>query len=269
MGKKLAFICENVDHFLIRSMLGDLGKAGFEVSTYPIDMNAFSFADSPFKIFILYLDGYTNAYNRILSSLGFLANEDKEKHIFLVGTASDIDFAYAHIDRNAVDHAFKRPVQIEDIIRQLNIAAPRYTYEKDNATIGKTAEPRSDRKTILIVDDDEVYLRSMERWFTGEYNVYTAPSPTMTIPILKKIHADLILLDYEMPVLSGLDLFHMLKNEPMTANIPIIFLTAKDDKQTILEVLSAKPTNYLLKTLSPILLQKSVREFFANNTKKK
>ena len=82
------------------------------------------------------------------------------------------------------------------------------------------------------------------------------------ITFLGKKHVDLILLDYEMPVASGLQVFEMLKAEPATASIPVIFLTAKDDRETVMKVLAAKPEKYLLKTMDPEELVESVNNFF-------
>ena len=67
---------------------------------------------------------------------------------------------------------------------------------------------------------------------------------------------------FRSPVADGLQVFQMLKSEPSTANIPVIFLTAKDDKETVMKVLAAKPEKYLLKTLPPEELLKSVDNFF-------
>ena len=70
------------------------------------------------------------------------------------------------------------------------------------------------------------------------------------ISLLTQHHVDLILLDYEMPVVSGLQVLEMLRSEPATANIPVIFLTAKDDRETVMKVVAAHPEKYLLKTTS-------------------
>ena len=63
-------------------------------------------------------------------------------------------------------------------------------------------------------------------------------------------------------MLSGLDVFRILRSEPETASIPLVFLTAKDDKKICLEILEEKPDGYLLKTTAPILLKYNIRNFF-------
>ena len=66
-----------------------------------------------------------------------------------------------------------------------------------------------------------------------------------------------MLLDYEMPLISGLEVFRSIKQNPATADIPVIFLTGNDSADTVREILSEKPAGYVLKTTPPmIILQK-------------
>ena len=119
-----------------------------------------------------------------------------------------------------------------------------------------------DKRRILVVDDDSVMLRTMNNWLSKKYDVFMANSGMNAISLLAKQHVDLILLDYEMPVISGLQVFEMLQSESATADIPVIFLTAKDDKDTVMKVLSVKPAKYLLKTMPTEELMKSIENFF-------
>ena len=102
----------------------------------------------------------------------------------------------------------------------------------------------------------------MQGLLAKNYNIYITNSGMNTITFLKDHSVDLILLDYEMPVLSGLEVFQILRTEPATANIPVIFLTSKDDKDIVMKVLSVKPVNYLLKPISPGILIQTVDNFF-------
>ena len=58
----------------------------------------------------------------------------------------------------------------------------------------------------------------------------------------------MILLDYEMPVVDGAQVFQMLQQEPSTQNIPVIFLTGVGDKDQVERVLRLRPTGYILKS---------------------
>ena len=73
---------------------------------------------------------------------------------------------------------------------------------------------------------------------------------------------DLILLDYEMPVCDGVHVLEMLHSEKEFADIPVIFLTCKDDRESVQKVLSLKADGYLLKYLNPMEIKKRIDEFF-------
>lgn len=59
---------------------------------------------------------------------------------------------------------------------------------------------------------------------------------------------DLILLDYEMPVVDGPQVLQMLRQEPATSNIPVIFLTGNGTKEAVARVMELKPDGYILKS---------------------
>ena len=262
MKTKLAFICDEMNHFLVRSMVTELRVAGYGVDVYPMSINAYSFINSEHGIFIIYMDGFSSDSEKLLGSLDVvLGDKKKERRLYLIGTDENLRQAGSCIEQTLVTHAFRRPVNMESVLKELSIINPSYSYDGSMKILDGFVQDRS-RKTILIVDDDDIYLRTIESWFTDEYNVYTAASVTSAISLLKKVHTDLILLDYEMPLLSGLDFLRILRSEPATEKIPIIFLTAKDDKEIILEILKEGPTGYLLKTTAPILLKHNIRNFF-------
>ena len=72
----------------------------------------------------------------------------------------------------------------------------------------------------------------------------------------------MILLDYEMPILSGFEVFQLLKSDPETADIPIVFLTANSDSDIVRQVVELKPAGYLLKNTSPFILLQRIDEIF-------
>ena len=73
---------------------------------------------------------------------------------------------------------------------------------------------------------------------------------------------DLILLDYEMPVCDGSQVMEMIRSEADFADIPIIFLTGRADKESVQKVLALKPAGYLIKTLQPAEIKKGIDTFF-------
>jgi len=76
--------------------------------------------------------------------------------------------------------------------------------------------------------------------------------------MLEKTKPDLILLDVEMPEMSGYDAIWEIKSNPETAEIPVIFLTGKDDPEDELKGLSLGAVDYIAKPFSPPLLIKRI-----------
>ncbi len=73
---------------------------------------------------------------------------------------------------------------------------------------------------------------------------------------------DLILLDYDMPITPGPQIMEMIRSEPNSAGIPIIFLTGKSDRESVMNVMRLKPQGYLLKSLSKEEIIAAVDQFF-------
>ncbi|MCR5763750.1 MAG: response regulator [Treponema sp.] len=266
MKKEVAFICDNARNFLVRSMLDELKEAEWTAEIYSTSMSNYDFTKTSYKLFIIYIDDFNKDTEKMLSSMQKMVMNDKSntKQLYIVGTEEDIKQAYKFIDLTLVAHAFKRPVNVDSIIRELNINITNPASDIDSKSIEsiKAKLRNENKKTIMIVDDDDIYLRTIENWFISDYNVYTTASATSALSMVKSIPFDLILLDYEMPVLSGLDFLRIIRSEEKTKNIPVIFLTAKDDKNVVLEILKDKPTGYLLKTTAPITLKYNIKQFF-------
>ncbi len=65
-----------------------------------------------------------------------------------------------------------------------------------------------------------------------------------------------------MPVVDGAQVLEMLHSETATKDIPVIMLTAKDDKESVMKVLELKPEKYLLKSMPPNMWVKEIDDFF-------
>lgn len=87
-------------------------------------------------------------------------------------------------------------------------------------------------KKILVVDDNSVCLSLAKGMLSDMYNVSVVLSGEQAIKYLDKKECDLILLDINMPDLSGFDTLKRIKENPVTADIPIIFLTSDSNPET-------------------------------------
>lgn len=104
------------------------------------------------------------------------------------------------------------------------------------------------KKHILIVDDDPSYAKMVREWLKDVYQVSIVTAGIQAITFLAKNTVDLILLDYEMPVVDGPQVFQMLRQEPSTQGIPVVFLTGVGTKEQVERVLQLKPKGYVLKS---------------------
>ena len=94
------------------------------------------------------------------------------------------------------------------------------------------------------------------------YQIILANSGAMAIKYLSTNRPDLVLLDYEMPIVDGRQVLGMIRSETEFSNIPVIFLTSKGDKESVMNVMELKPDGYLLKTMPPEQIKQSVDDFF-------
>lgn len=105
------------------------------------------------------------------------------------------------------------------------------------------------RKHILVVDDDFRMLKLIKRYLEDRYDIATAVNGKVALKFLQTKMTNLILLDYEMPEENGPAVLEKLRANPLTSNIPVIFLTGINDSKKIMQVLSLKPQGYLLKPI--------------------
>ena len=126
----------------------------------------------------------------------------------------------------------------------------------------------SSRKKILVVDDSKFVLKMMEKLLGDKYEVITVSSGLAAFRTITLNKPDLVLLDYEMPVCKGNQVLEMMRAEKEFADIPVFFLTAKVDRESIQKVLELKPQKYLTKSLPPEKIKKEIDAFFENKNDK-
>ncbi len=106
------------------------------------------------------------------------------------------------------------------------------------------------RKRILIVDDDPAYAKVVRGWISDTYQTNIVTNGTQAITFLVKNGVDLILLDYEMPIVDGPKVLEMIRAEDELKDIPVVFLTGIGTKESVERVMSLGPAGYILKSTS-------------------
>jgi len=125
------------------------------------------------------------------------------------------------------------------------------------------------RKTIVLVDDNVSNLTTGRNMLKTFYQVIPVASANDMFETLKEVTPDLILLDIEMPEMSGYEAIKILKADERLTEIPVIFLTAKDDSDSELEGLNLGAVDYVTKPFSaPLLLKRIEKELLFVKRKK-
>ena len=102
--------------------------------------------------------------------------------------------------------------------------------------------------TILIVDDVRENLLLVENVLANAgYKSKSASDGLTALRLVKEKHYDLILLDIMMPIMGGIETCRYLKVDPTTASIPVIFLTASTDRETLTKAYSVGGSDYIRK----------------------
>ncbi len=164
---------------------------------------------------------------RLNQGLTYLKDQAVEKDIpiFVTGDPQEIAEIIKVIPLHLIQKEFPRPINVNEVAEAID------SYLK---VFGK-----QNKKKILVVDD----------------------SGAMAIKYLSTNRPDLVLLDYEMPIVDGKQVLGMIRSEAEFADIPVMFLTSKGDKESVMQVMELKPDGYLLKTMPPEQIKRSVDTF--------
>ena len=247
MEKQMIFTGEK-ESFISRVLVKKAQDAGINCCFVPYTVNDLNHKWGETQLFTLYMDNGRRPPEDVIH---FLADNMDEKggQLILIGEQPDINFICDHMPGDLIYKMFSRPVN-----NALYAAAVTEYFEKMDSADAK--------KSILIVDDDTQYLTLVRQWLKGTYKVAMANSGLQAIKYLGKNKVDLILLDHEMPVTSGPQVLEMLRSDTETKSIPVMFLTGKSDKESVMAVVALHPEGYFLKSIQREDLLDKLNEYF-------
>ena len=120
-------------------------------------------------------------------------------------------------------------------------------------------------KTILVVDDDPAIINIMTAILAKNgYRILIARDGSGCIEMTKKMSADLIILDIDMPQMNGIEVCTILKNDPNTKEVPIIFLTGLPGNDTLKVAFDCGGTDYVCKPINRIELLSRIKSVLNN-----
>ncbi len=195
------------------------------------------------------------AYDIDKSIFFMLSDQYSNVPVLTIGTKEESNTFFQYYEGAQFTNLI-RPVEHSEILsaicRKLGINKEAV---KRNAELERTGA--SGKKRILVVDDNGTQLRTMKAMLEGTYEVSLAISGAQAMTSIGKQRPDLILLDYEMPVCDGKMTLEMIRADEEMKDIPVVFLTAINDRANIQAVLKLKPAGYFLK---PPIKEKLIAE---------
>ncbi|MDR0998418.1 MAG: response regulator [Treponema sp.] len=116
----------------------------------------------------------------------------------------------------------------------------------------------ADKMIILAVDDMSMNLRTIRVILEEKYDIRLAKSGELALGILKNTPVKLVLLDIEMPGMSGFDVMAEMRKLPRCGDIPVIFITSHATPELIVSAYDHGAGDYIIKPISPPVLEKKV-----------
>ncbi len=248
MAKNRMLFIGKIESFIARVLINKAKEAGADCVFVPWNINDINANLPEAALIALFMDDGDRPHEDVLH---FLLEQMEEKGLQMIpiGEQYDVDYICERVSSDLIYKTFVRPVD------NVSFAMAVGEYLKKVAS-GEF------RKSILIVDDDPQYLITVREWLKDIYKVSMANSGLQAIKWLGKNKVDLILLDYEMPVTSGAQVLEMLRSDEETKEIPVMFLTGKGDKESVMSVVALKPEGYMLKNVQKAELLEKLNEFF-------
>lgn len=175
--------------------------------------------------------------------------ERNKPQISLLFNTEEGYFSYCVLAPHLLDEGIGTPIVADNAMFEIG---------KYLARRGKKLKPK-----VLVVDDSVTIRQGIKNLLSPSYEVSVAKSGVAAIRAIALDKPDLVMMDYEMPVCDGRHTLEMLRSEEEFADIPVIFLTTRNDQESVKAVLELKPEGYLSKYLKPTEIKSRIDQYFA------
>jgi len=136
--------------------------------------------------------------------------------------------------------------------------------QRDSPPVASESQS-SQLPSVLIIEDDDDFRFYIKDNLKSSYLLYEASNGKEGWQRALFYHPDMIVCDVQMPIMNGLDLVHKLKSDGRTKHIPVILLTAADEKYGLLNGLEAGATDYMTKPFDFAVLQAKIKTLLSLN----
>lgn len=244
----VVIVCEKVNNFAAQSVSGALKEAELKVECFSVKeeisdeilmdtsivmvLGSALFSEKSFTL---------NKLNAKCLKLG--------KPVVVLGLEEENEVLRKLINRDILAKELIRPMPPGELVEEI-----KKLIEQESKLL--------ERKRIMVIDDSGMVLRTIQGWLEERYEVMLSNSAMKAMAQIEEKKPDLILLDYEMPEMDGAACFEMLRMREQTCDIPVIFLTAKGDPESVKAVVSKRPEGYILKPSSKEMLLARIEEVF-------
>jgi len=116
------------------------------------------------------------------------------------------------------------------------------------------------RKKIIYVDDVKYSRFTIKRKLGEQYEIYTVESAARLFEVIGKIEPDLIILDINMPDMDGYETIIKIKDSERYSKIPVIFISSRDDKESVFKGLTLGAVDYFIKPFDTEKLIESIEK---------
>ena len=262
-GKSIVIIQEK-ESIVTRGIVKKLEEMKYEVHVTSTGYEDVCLSIELAPLFMLYLSpnilGNIDEISKLIANINIL--RENERNMLFIGEKNSYEEILKMVPVIGGYTWLDRPLEMNDLMLALIDTERRAKEEADAAkaanalALAKMANEQvkamniaaPEKKRILIVDDDPSYASMVKEWLKDDYKVDIVTAGMQAIAFLLKKNVDLVLLDYEMPIVDGPKVLEMLRSEPQVANVPVIFLTGIGEAESVKRVMSLKPRGYILKS---------------------
>ena len=239
---------------LMTKRLGTLlGESGIElVSVEPVigKVREIEEKDGGADVFLLSVGDFGHDSMDVLAYLKDVCLKTN-KPLCVMGYEKELAEVEKIIPKDLIAHEFLRPFDVTVISGTIK-------------SLVNSGFERKKEERILLVDDDITFLKMMQKLLGTIYHVTAVCSGKEAIEYIQMGHtAELILLDYDMPGMTGPQVLEKLRTDSRSADIPVIFLTGKNDRDSVMSVMALKPEGYILKSMNSNDILASLQKVFA------
>jgi DNA-binding NarL/FixJ family response regulator len=118
---------------------------------------------------------------------------------------------------------------------------------------------------IALIDDDRAWLEALSEYLQRKgFFVLTAADPSEGLALLRKNNIAIVICDYDMPGMSGIELIRSIRQQP--GNVAIIMVSNEDEPSLANRALATGARGFLAKTASPTQLLRNVRQILADQS---